>query len=134
MSWDRLARQLGPSAGLPGIDAVSFSTQLATFATVSNQANYLRFVAPRTLEIDRIEFAVQTADTADTQCDAGIFDGNSLVKLGSSGATSGLLNGPANKKTLTLASPAALVGTSADVLGVAASFWLPEPPEQDLPD
>jgi hypothetical protein len=33
-----------------------------------------------------------------------------------------------------LAYASALVGTTAYVIGVAASFWLPEPKRQELPD
>ena len=33
-----------------------------------------------------------------------------------------------------LAYAAAIVGTSAYVIGVIASFWLPEPKGQELPD
>jgi hypothetical protein len=33
-----------------------------------------------------------------------------------------------------LAYAAAIVGTAAYVIGVVASFWLPEPKEQELPD
>jgi len=33
-----------------------------------------------------------------------------------------------------LAYAAAIVGTAAYVIGVVASFWLPEPKAEDLPD
>jgi hypothetical protein len=41
---------------------------------------------------------------------------------------------PGASVPIKLAYAAALVGTTAYVIGFAASFWLPEPEKEDLPD
>ena len=41
---------------------------------------------------------------------------------------------PGDSVPVQLAYAAAVVGTSAYVIGVVASYWLPEPPRAELPD
>ena len=41
---------------------------------------------------------------------------------------------PARKPAMGVVGAAAIVGTAAYVIGLAASFWLPEPSREELPE
>jgi hypothetical protein len=109
MSWSAIHLRSGE------VDAASDGVFLCplfgitTVALASDQALFSRFVAPRTMTVDTIRFRVQVADAADTPVDVGIYDGDSGVLLGSSGAVLGFLNSGAIKE-VPLTAPVQLEG------------------------
>jgi len=98
----------------------------------------IRLVAPKTVSVSKYRFLVTTAAGADDPCDAGIYNSDLSVLLGSSGPTSGKLNAAA-VQTLNFQAPITLVagqiyhvgfsqgalgGTAAQVLGTNNPFYL----------
>jgi hypothetical protein len=94
---------------------------LATIAQMSFWGNYLPRVYPTHLRGTGESFAANV--------------GGRMIGTYAAYITTALVPSmPGATVPIKLASAAALVGTGAYIVGVVASFWLPEPKEQDLPD
>jgi MFS family permease len=100
-----------------GIGAVGF----LTIAQFSFWGNYLPRVYPTYLRGTGESFAANVG---------GRMIGTSAALL----TTNLVASMPGASPSIKLAHAAALVGTAAYVIGFAASWWLPEPTKEDLPD
>jgi len=111
---------LTPTIGLPLAQWGIFFAGLATIAQMSFWGNYLPRVYPTHLRGTGESFAANVG-------------GRLIGTLGALITTSLVTSMPAGTVPVRLAYAAAIVGTSAYVIGIVASRWLPEPPPQ-LPD
>jgi hypothetical protein len=109
-----------PVIGLPLAQWGIFFTGMATIAQMSFWGNYLPRVYPTHLRGTGESFAANVG-------------GRLIGTLGALVTTSLVTSMPAGPVPIRLAYAAAIVGTSAYVIGIVASRWLPEPPPQ-LPD
>jgi hypothetical protein len=98
-----------------------FFVGMMTIAQMSFWGNYLPRVYPVHLRGTGESFAANVGGRMLGTCAALI-------------TTSLVASMPGTSVPMKLAVAAALVGTSAYVIGVVASFWLPEPGESDLPE
>jgi hypothetical protein len=110
-----------PGAGLPLAQWGIFIVGMATIAQFSFWGNYLPRVYPTHLRGTGESFAANVG-------------GRMIGTMGALATTSLVTSMPAGPVPIRLAYAAALVGTVAYVIGVAASFWLPEPEQAELPD
>jgi len=112
---------LVPTAGLAWAQFGILLVGLTTIAQMSFWGNYLPRVYPTHLRGTGESFAANV--------------GGRMIGTYAAYITASLVPSmPGATVPIKLAYAAALVGTSAYVIGVVASFWLPEPPKQDLPD
>jgi MFS family permease len=109
-----------PAIGLPLAQWGIFFVGLATIAQMSFWGSYLPRVYPTHLRGTGESFAANVG-------------GRLIGTLGALITTSLVTSMPAGTVPVRLAYAAAIVGTSAYVIGIVASRWLPEPPQQ-LPD
>jgi len=112
---------LAPSGGLVMAQWGIFLVGVATISQFSFWGNYLPRVYPTHLRGTGESFAANVGGRMIGTCAA-------LV------TTSLVPSMPGASVPIKLAYAAALVGTTAYVIGVIASFWLPEPETSDLPD
>jgi MFS family permease len=112
---------LTPSIGLEMAQWGIFFVGLATIAQMSFWGNYLPRVYPTHLRGTGESFAANVGGRMIGTCAA-------LV------TTSLVTSMPGGSVPIRLAYAAALVGTSAYIIGVVASRWLPEPKTEALPD
>jgi Na+/melibiose symporter-like transporter len=112
---------LTPSVGLGLAQWGIFFVGLATIAQMSFWGNYLPRVYPTHLRGTGESFAANVGGRMIGTCAA-------LV------TTSLVTTMPGGSVPVRLAYAAALVGTSAYIIGVIASRWLPEPKTEALPD
>jgi hypothetical protein len=112
---------LTPAVGLPLARWGIFLVGMATIAQFSFWGNYLPRVYPTHLRGTGESFAANVGGRMIGTCAALVT--TSLVPLM-----------PGGSVPIKLAAAAALVGTTAYVIGFAVSFWLPDPKESDLPD
>jgi MFS family permease len=112
---------LTPSIGLGMAQWGIFFVGLATIAQMSFWGNYLPRVYPTHLRGTGESFAANVGGRMIGTCAA-------LV------TTSLVTTMPGGSVPVRLAYAAALVGTSAYIIGVVASRWLPEPKTEALPD
>ena len=110
-----------PGQGLALAQWGIFFVGMATIAQFSFWGNYLPRVYPTHLRGTGESFAANVG---------GRMIGTFAALL----TTSLVASMPGPSVPLKLAYAAALVGTGAYVIGVIASFWLPEPEQEDLPD
>ena len=110
-----------PGEGLAFAQWGIFFVGMATIAQFSFWGNYLPRVYPTHLRGTGESFAANVG---------GRMIGTFAALL----TTSIVASMPGPSVPLKLAYAAALVGTGAYVIGVIASFWLPEPEQGDLPD
>ena len=110
-----------PREGLAVAQWGVFFVGMATIGQFSFWGNYLPRVYPTYLRGTGESFAANVG-------------GRMLGTLAALVTTSLVASMPGPSVPLKLAYAAALVGTGAYVIGVIASFWLPEPEEGDLPD
>jgi hypothetical protein len=76
---------------------------------LANRAYVARFVCPRSLTVSKITFCVAAVATANDACDAGIYNADGTVLLGSAGSTLGKLNATPVPQFLNLLAPVSLV-------------------------
>ena len=112
---------LAPSVGLTLAQWGIFFIGMTTIAQFSFWGNYLPRVYPTHLRGTGEAFAANVGGRMIGTCAA-------LV------TTSLVASMPGEAVPIRLAYAAALVGTAAYVIGFAASFWLPEPQKDTLPD
>jgi MFS transporter len=112
---------LAPSGGLSLAQWGIFVVGLATIAQFSFWGNYLPRVYPTYLRGTGESFAANVG-------------GRMLGTMAALATTSLVTSMPPGPVPIRLAYAAALVGTAAYVIAVAASFWLPEPEGAELPD
>ena len=112
---------LVPTVGLPLAQWGIFLIGMATIAQFSFWGNYLPRVYPTHLRGTGESFAANVGGRMIGTCAALVT--TSLVPSMWGGSV-----------PIQLAHAAAFVGMTAYVMGVAASFWLPEPKQIDLPD
>jgi hypothetical protein len=112
---------LMPSMGLTFVQWGSFLVGLATIAQFSFWGNYLPRVYPTHLRGTGESFAANVG-------------GRMIGTMAALVTTSLVASMPGGSVPVRLAYAAAIVGTSAYVIGVIASFWLPEPKQDALPD
>jgi hypothetical protein len=112
---------LTPSIGLTMAQWGIFLVGVATIAQMSFWGNYLPRVYPTHLRGTGESFAANVGGRMIGTCAA-------LV------TTSLVTSMPGGSVPVRLAYAAALVGTSAYIIGVVASRWLPEPKSEALPD
>ncbi len=98
-----------------------FLVGMATIAQFSFWGNYLPRVYPTHLRGTGESFAANVG-------------GRMIGTMGALLTTSLVPSMPGASVPMKLAYAAALVGTTAYVIGFIASFWLPEPEKEDLPD
>jgi hypothetical protein len=112
---------LVPTAGLAWAQFGILLVGLTTIAQMSFWGNYLPRVYPTHLRGTGESFAANV--------------GGRMIGTYAAYITTALVPSmPGAGVPIKLAYAAAIVGTSAYVIGVIASFWLPEPEKQDLPD
>jgi MFS family permease len=112
---------LTPSIGLEMAQWGIFFVGLATIAQMSFWGNYLPRVYPTHLRGTGESFAANV--------------GGRMIGTCAALATTSLVTSmPGGSVPIRLAYAAALVGTSAYIVGVVASRWLPEPKTEALPD
>ena len=99
----------------------TFFVGMATIAQFSFWGNYLPRVYPTYLRGTGESFAANVG---------GRMIGTSAALL----TTQLVASMPGTSLPTRLAYACALVGTAAYVIGVVASFWLPEPAREELPD
>jgi hypothetical protein len=116
-----LAFFFAPAEGLAWAQWGIFFTGMATIAQFSFWGNYLPRVYPTHLRGTGESFAANVGGRMMGTCAA-------LV------TTSLVTAMPGTSVPIRLAYACALVGTTAYVIGFAASFWLPEPKRAELPD
>jgi MFS family permease len=109
------------SGGLAWAQWGIFLVGMATIAQFSFWGNYLPRVYPTHLRGTGESFAANVG-------------GRMIGTMGALVTTSLVPSMPGASVPMKLAFAAALVGTAAYVIGFAASFWLPEPEKQELPD
>jgi MFS family permease len=111
-------------AATTNVDALKWGIALAGFVTVAQFSfwgNYLPRVYPTRLRGTGEGFAANI--------------GGRMLGTFAALATTTLANyTPGATPAVKLAYAAGIVGTSAYVIGIIASFWLPEPAEEELPD
>ncbi len=112
---------LAPSGGLAWAQWGIFFTGMATIAQFSFWGNYLPRVYPTHLRGTGESFAANVG-------------GRMLGTLAALVTTQLVPSMPGASVPIKLAYAAALVGTTAYIIGFAASFWLPEPEKEGLPD
>ncbi len=112
---------LTPAVGLTLAQWGIFLVGMATIAQFSFWGNYLPRVYPTHLRGTGESFAANVG-------------GRMLGTMGALLTVSLVSSMPGGSLPERLAYASAVVGTSAYVIGVAASFWLPEPKRQELPD
>ena len=112
---------LAPSGGLAMAQWGIFLVGVATISQFSFWGNYLPRVYPTHLRGTGESFAANVGGRMIGTCAA-------LV------TTSLVPSMPGASVPIKLAYAAAIVGTTAYVIGVIASFWLPEPTTSELPD
>ena len=112
---------LTPSVGLTMAQWGIFLVGMATIAQFSFWGNYLPRVYPTHLRGTGESFAANVG-------------GRMIGTMGALVTTSLVTSMPGPSVPIKLAYAAALVGTTAYVIGVIASFWLPEPQQEALPD
>jgi hypothetical protein len=110
-----------PAMGLTFVQWGSFLVGLATIAQFSFWGNYLPRVYPTHLRGTGESFAANVG-------------GRMIGTMAALATTSLVASMPGGSVPIRLAYAAAIVGTSAYVIGVIASFWLPEPKQEALPD
>ena len=112
---------LTPSVGLTMAQWGIFLVGMATIAQFSFWGNYLPRVYPTHLRGTGESFAANVG-------------GRMIGTMGALVTTSLVTSMPGGSVPIRLAYAAAIVGTTAYVIGVIASFWLPEPQQEALPD
>jgi Na+/melibiose symporter-like transporter len=112
---------LTPTVGLPLAQWGIFVVGMATIAQFSFWGNYLPRVYPTYLRGTGESFAANIGGRM-----IGTMAALVTVQLVSSM--------PGGSVPVRLSYAAAIVGTTVYVIGVVASFWLPEPKQADLPD
>ena len=112
---------LTPTVGLPLAQWGIFVVGMATIAQFSFWGNYLPRVYPTYLRGTGESFAANVGGRM-----IGTMAALVTVQLVSSM--------PGGSVPVRLSYAAAIVGTTVYVIGVVASFWLPEPKQADLPD
>jgi len=112
---------LTPTIGLPLAQWGIFLVGMATIAQFSFWGNYLPRVYPTHLRGTGESFAANVG-------------GRMLGTMAALVTVSLVSSMPGASLPIRLAYASALVGTVAYVIGVAASFWLPEPAKAELPD
>lgn len=83
--YDYDQRQAGVYAVPPGVSNTNYTT-------VANQGRIVRVATSRSMVITKLGFAVVTAAGADDACTVAVYS-SALVRLGTSAATTGKLNG-----------------------------------------
>ena len=112
---------LAPTVGLPLAQWGILFVGIATIAQFSFWGNYLPRVYPTHLRGTGESFAANVG-------------GRMIGTMGALVTVQLVSVMPGDSVPVRLAYAAAVVGTTAYVIGVAASFWLPEPAEAELPD
>jgi hypothetical protein len=112
---------LVPSAGLPLARWGIFVVGMATIAQFSFWGNYLPRVYPTHLRGTGESFAANVGGRMLGTC-AALITTNLVTSM------------PGPSVPIKLAYASAIVGTAAYAIGFAASFWLPEPSHEALPD
>jgi Na+/melibiose symporter-like transporter len=112
---------LVPTVGLTIAQWGIFFVGLATIAQFSFWGNYLPRVYPTHLRGTGESFAANVG-------------GRMLGTMAALVTTSLVASMPGGSVPIRLAYAAAVVGTAAYVIGFVASFWLPEPTAENLPD
>jgi hypothetical protein len=112
---------LAPSLGLPLAQWGILFIGIVTIAQFSFWGNYLPRVFPTHLRGTGESFAANVG-------------GRMLGTMGALVTVNLVAFMPGAAVPVRLAYAAAIVGTAAYAIGFAASFWLPEPPQEDLPD
>jgi hypothetical protein len=110
-----------PVEGLTWAQWGIFLVGFFTVAQMSFWGNYLPRVYPVHLRGTGESFAANVG-------------GRMIGTFGALATTSLVSEMPGASVPIKLAYAAALVGTSAYVIGFIASFWLPEPPARDIAD
>jgi Na+/melibiose symporter-like transporter len=116
-----LAFFFAPGGGLAWAQWGIFFVGMATIAQFSFWGNYLPRVYPTHLRGTGESFAANVG-------------GRMIGTMAALVTTQLVPSMPGASVPIKLAYAAALVGTTAYVIGFAASFWLPEPEKEDLPD
>jgi hypothetical protein len=112
---------LVPTQGLAWAQFGILLVGMATIAQMSFWGNYLPRVYPTHLRGTGESFAANV--------------GGRMIGTYAAYVTTALVPSmPGATVPIKLASAAAIVGTAAYIVGVTASFWLPEPKKHDLPD
>jgi len=112
---------LTPTVGLPLAQWGIFIVGLTTIAQFSFWGNYLPRVYPTHLRGTGESFAANVG-------------GRMIGTMGALVTVQLVSSMPGGSVPERLAYAAAIVGTTVYVIGVVASFWLPEPKQADLPD
>ena len=112
---------LAPTVGLPLAQWGILFIGIATIAQFSFWGNYLPRVYPTHLRGTGESFAANVG-------------GRMIGTMGALVTVQLVSVMPGDSVPVRLAYAAAVVGTTAYVIGVAASFWLPEPAQAELPD
>ena len=112
---------LAPTVGLPLAQWGILFIGMATIAQFSFWGNYLPRVYPTYLRGTGESFAANVG-------------GRMIGTMGALVTVRLVSIMPGDSVPVQLAYAAAVVGTSAYVIGVVASYWLPEPTQADLPD
>jgi MFS family permease len=112
---------LAPTLGLPLAQWGILLIGIATIAQFSFWGNYLPRVFPTHLRGTGESFAANVG-------------GRMIGTMGALVTVNLVALMPGDSVPVRLSYAAAIVGTAAYAIGFAASFWLPEPTEQDLPD
>ena len=112
---------LAPTVGLPLAQWGILFIGMATIAQFSFWGNYLPRVYPTHLRGTGESFAANVG-------------GRMIGTMGALVTVQLVSVMPGDSVPVRLAYAAAAVGTTAYVIGVAASFWLPEPAREELPD
>ncbi len=116
-----LAFFFAPSGGLAWAQWGIFLVGMATIAQFSFWGNYLPRVYPTHLRGTGESFAANVG-------------GRMIGTMAALVTTQLVPSMPGASVPIKLAYAAALVGTTAYVIGFTASFWLPEPEKEELPD
>jgi MFS family permease len=112
---------MAPTGGLPLVQWGIFFVGLCTVAQMSFWGNYLPRVYPTHLRGTGESFAANVG-------------GRMIGTMAALATTSLVPSMPGATVPIKLAYAAAIVGTTAYLIGVIASFWLPEPKGEALPD
>lgn len=96
-------------AGFAGQLVAGFPLQNSTTIAATVGRTYaIRFVASKSRTITKINFVLAVSASTNDNCDAGIFNSDGTVLLGSAGSTAGKLNVSPNQQQLTLTAGVAL--------------------------
>ena len=112
---------LAPTVGLPLAQWGILFIGMATIAQFSFWGNYLPRVYPTHLRGTGESFAANVG-------------GRMIGTMGALVTVRLVSVMPGDSVPVRLAYAAAIVGTSAYIIGTVASFWLPEPAQEELPD